>query len=113
MKKFGKTINARRNKLGETMVEVIVAFTVLSIMLLVFAEGLQMATRNEVNADKSRKGADSAMATVQSKIAAGENFGTAGEEITITSEAENVVGIVPYTYTDPNGYSFVVYRADP
>ena len=53
------------------------------------------------------------MATVQSKIAAGENFGTAGEEITITSEAENVVGIVPYTYTDPNGYSFVVYRADP
>ena len=112
MRKLSKKTHILFDNSGETMVEVLVAFTVLSIMLLVFAEGLQMATRNTITADKSRDGADAAMATVQSKIAAGENFGHAEEEIALSSDGDDVTGIVPYTYTE-NGYTFVVYRADP
>ena len=46
---------------GETMVEIIVAFALLSIMLLLFSEGIAGATRSEYYAIKSRTSADIAM----------------------------------------------------
>lgn len=110
MKLIRKTSSILRDNSGETIVEVLVAFTVLSIMLLVFAEGLQMATRSEVTADQSRKSADAALANVQRKIANGESFGTAGSSINISSGEGNSATIVPYTYT-VDGNTFVVYKA--
>ncbi len=112
MKKLRKVTSILKDNSGESIVEVLVAFTVLSIMLLIFAEGLQMATRNSVNADKSRDGADAAMATVQSRIAAGEPLGVEGQEIELSNSGDEVTGIVPYTYT-VDGYTYVIYQADP
>ena len=110
MKRIRKTASILSDNSGETIVEVLVAFTVLSIMLLVFAEGLQMATKKEVLADQSRKSADAALADVQDKIAGGASFGTAVSSITVNSGSGNSATIVPYTYT-VDGNTFVVYKA--
>ena len=110
MKLIKKTTSILKDNSGETIVEVLVAFTVLSIMLLVFAEGLQMATRTEVRADQSRKSADAALADVQAKISNGESFGYSGAAINVNSGEGNSASIVPYTYT-VDGITFVVYKA--
>lgn len=54
---------------GETIVEVTVAFTLLSIMLVIFSQGIAYATSAEVNASKSRNRADAAMIELQRTIA--------------------------------------------
>ena len=54
---------------GETMVEVIVAFALLSIMLLLFTQGIAGATRSEYYAIKSRASADIAMRALNEYIA--------------------------------------------
>ena len=110
MKLIRKTASILRDNSGETIVEVLVAFTVLSIMLLVFAEGLQMATNTEVRADQSRKSADAALADVQEKIANGTSFGYSQPSINVSSGEGNSATIVPYTYT-VDGNTFVVYKA--
>lgn len=51
------------------MVEVIVAFTVLSIMMLLFAQGLAWATNTEARATNTRNDADKAMIDLQDKLA--------------------------------------------
>lgn len=53
---------------GETMVEVIVAFALLSIMLLLFTQGIAGATRSEYYAQKSRTSADVAMRALNEYI---------------------------------------------
>lgn len=113
MRYVRKTSFIFNSKSGESMVEVMVAFVVLSIILLIFAEGLQMATRLEVRSDQTRRGADSAMADVQSRISSGETFGSRMDEISISSDGVNS-SVVPYTYQvniDGNDYTFVVYKA--
>ncbi len=52
------------------------------------------------------------MATVQSRIAAGEPLGVEGQEIELSNSGDEVTGIVPYTYT-VDGYTYVIYQADP
>ena len=54
---------------GETIVEVVVAFALLSIMLVVFAQGLAWATSTEMNASEKRKTADDSMIQLQNKLA--------------------------------------------
>ena len=110
MKIVRKTASILRNNSGETIVEVLVAFVVLSIMLLIFTEGIQMATRTEVRADQSRKGADEAMEDIQNKIANDYAFTNAGTPIVVGS-GDDAGTIVPYTYTTSDGYTYVVYRA--
>lgn len=53
---------------GETMVEVIVAFTLLSIMMVIFTQGITWASKSEMNASKRREAADEAMLQVQRLI---------------------------------------------
>lgn len=69
MRLIKKTNSILGSNSGETMVEVIVAFTLLSIMLIVFSEGIAWATRTEFNAGKSRTSADVAMRALQEYIA--------------------------------------------
>lgn len=72
MKCFYKTRTDLLDNSGETMVEVIVAFTLLSIMLVMFTQGITWASKSELNASRVRKESDEAFADVQSRLASGE-----------------------------------------
>lgn len=106
MKILRKTASVLKDNAGESMVEVIVAFTVLSIMLLVFAEGLQMATKTEVRADQTRDAADAAMSNVQSKIASDDYSGMSNAGTINVGSGE----ITAYSYT-VDGHTYIVYKA--
>ena len=69
MKCIWKTNKGIKDNSGETMVEVLVAFTLLTILLVIFSHGIAMATKSEFNADKSRNGADEAMKNAQDYMA--------------------------------------------
>ena len=60
-----------KGKSGETIAEVLVAFILLTIVLLIYSQGIAMASKSEFNADKSRTGADQAIKQVQDDIANG------------------------------------------
>ena len=69
MKRLNKLNTVLKDTSGETMVEVIVAFTLLTIMLVVFSQGLASATTSEVNAKNTRDNADQTMIKLQKHLA--------------------------------------------
>lgn len=111
MKCIRKTGFVLGNNNGETIVEVIVAFALLSIMLVLFANGIAWATRSEVNATKSRIGADKAMKNVQDDIAAGGWVSHINTYPQIKGYLDDRVIRITYTYTiDGQTYTYVVYE---
>jgi type II secretory pathway pseudopilin PulG len=94
-------------KRGETMVEVLVAFVLLAIILVLFSQGIAWATRAEANASNSREAADSAMEALQHDIANGVP-GESNPDARIL--VKDGVELIPYIYSK-NGYKYVVYRA--
>ena len=95
MKLIRKSGHMLEDNKGETIVEVVVAFTVLSIMMVLFSQGIAYASRTSVLADKNRDSADQAMMDLQEQIAS---------NITIP-------GKLPVPADTPAGVdSFVVYR---
>lgn len=69
MKLIRKNINPLEDNKGETIVEVVVAFTVLSIMMVLFSQGIAYASRIGIRADQNRDSADQAMMDLQEQIA--------------------------------------------
>lgn len=111
MKCISKT-NILRNNSGETMVEVLVAFTLLSIMLVMFAEGITWASKSEINALKSRQAADQAMMDVQSRLAGGERdagYSQIGPSVNYRIMREKIVS----QGSDGRSYTYVYYEAMP
>ena len=91
------------------MAEVIVAFALLSIMLLVFAQGIANATNSEVKADKSRTNADIAMKMVQDDIAARESDSPYNRQV--PGYFDDRIKQVTYTYTvDGQTYTYIYYE---
>lgn len=72
MRRINKTISVLRDNSGETIVEVLVAFTLLSIIILTFSQGVTFATKAEFKAEQNRKNADLAMLDFQTKLASGQ-----------------------------------------
>lgn len=75
MRRINKTTAMLIDNSGETIVEVTVAFTLLSIMLVIFSQGIAYATSAEVNASRSRNRADAAMIELQRTIATDSDSG--------------------------------------
>lgn len=110
MRIIKKSLCILKNNSGESIVEVLVAFTLLSVMMLVFAQGLSFAANSEARAVNSRKDADQSMITLQKKLSSASST-TSDENVNITSLNSFQVGdgeIVPYTYT-VNGNSYTVF----
>lgn len=110
MKMIRKMKRILTDRSGETLVEVLVAFILLSIMLLVFSQGLASATRAEVNATNSRNNADESLILLKKKLASGSPTSNDGT-VTVTEKDFISVGsgkVRPYSYTI-NGNTYIVY----
>ena len=80
MKMIRKTRKVLLDNYGESMVEVIVAFTLLSMMLVLFSQGVAWATNAELQASASRDSADAAMLHLQQTLANEESAGESANE---------------------------------
>ena len=88
---------------GESMAEVLVAFTLLSIMLVIFFEGVAWAKNTEVNASKNRDRTDQAMIDLQTKCRT-ESGTEAGQVANLQGRISRKVYVV-------DGYTYVLYEA--
>ncbi|MBE7072673.1 MAG: hypothetical protein E7383_07995 [Ruminococcaceae bacterium] len=96
-----------KNKQGETIIEVVVAFALLSIMLIFFAQGLSWAANTEIHATENRKKADDSMIVLQEDLATThpEN----GAPLTYPNDSTKTMPIKRYTYS-VDGTKYVVYE---
>lgn len=99
--------SALNNKKGETIVEVVVAFALLSIMLVIFTQGLAWASNTEMRASDNRKKADDTMISLQDKLAT-EQPGY-GAPLTYPNDSSKVLPFERYTYSI-DGTNYVVYE---
>ena len=68
MKRLRKTGMILTDNSGETMVEVLVSFTLLSIMLVVFSQGIAWATKVEADSYRHRIASDEAMVQFKAEL---------------------------------------------
>ena len=110
MKMIKKTAKLLRDTSGETMVEVLVAFTLLTIVMLVFSQGLASATTSEVTAKNNRDNADNAMISLQKKLISSTPR-TSGDGIVVQQKDTYTAGtgtIDSYEYT-VDGNTYIVF----
>lgn len=108
MRRISKTGFVLTDNSGETMVEVLVAFALLSIMLLIFSQGLAWATTAEARAYDSRIAADQAMADLKTELA---TSGTA-RPVTRINYFNDRIKRFTYTY-NINGQTFTYIHYEP
>ena len=111
MRRISKTGNILACNSGETIVEVLVAFTLLSIVMLMFSQGIAFATNAEFRANRTRENADEALRRVQCRLASGERDETF---LQILGKFADRVKIETYSETiDGQTYVFVRYDVSP
>lgn len=110
MKYLRNVTSIIKDNSGETIAEVLVAFVLLTIVLILYAQGIALATNSDMNASKSRTGADKAMKQVQDDIAAGNN----AQSYQVQGYFGDRVIHNTYTYTiDGQTYTYVYYDYEP
>ncbi|MCR5384035.1 MAG: hypothetical protein K6E72_05335 [Saccharofermentans sp.] len=110
MKMIRKMKDILKERSGETIVEVMVAFILLSIMMVIFSQSLASATTAEVNASKSRNNADTSLIDLKKKLASDSPTSDEGN-IKVSEKNRVDVGtgsIKTYAYT-VNGNTYIVY----
>ena len=88
---------------GETISEVLVAFTLLTIMLVILTQGITAASRALINANDHRESADMSMIQLQQEnlgIGAGVHVGNA-----------NIYRHVKSVFYNGREYRYVVYTS--
>ena len=111
MKKINKSFRQLiRDNRGETIVEVIVAFALLSIMLVLFSQGLAAASRSDMKAMETRTAADKAMLQLQQmKIDTGI---TQPNRAQVTEVDNNLIYRQVYQIVEGQDvYTYVVYSS--
>ena len=110
MKKINKLYRHHINdNRGETIVEVIVAFALLSIMLVLFSQGLAAASRSDMKAMETRTAADKAMPTLTQKKL---DSSVTTYKAQVTEVDNNLIYRQVYPITDEQTgeiYTYVVY----
>ena len=114
MKIIAKTKAILISNLAETMVEVIVAFVVLSIVMVLFAQGIRFANAAEYYAIENSKACDKAMVNLQ-KTVTGHGSETDMNVVSTNSENQTLDGksdmlkITKYTITNTSGGDYNIY----
>lgn len=114
MKIISKRDSILKDNNGETIVEVVVAFALLSIMLVVFSQGITFATNANVRADKTRTNADEAMKELQDSTVQDERP-SRGPVKPNDQELEKDIYLYKRVYPvtiDGYTYTYVVYSMD-
>jgi len=113
MKILKKTNSLLGNNSGESIAEVLIAFILLTIVMVMFAQGLAAATNSQANARASRESADKSMKALQTKLVStkptdpGDGFGVSdGVEL---SNGTYSYSVKSYKYVDSNGNTYVVF----
>lgn len=110
MKCVRNAVNILKDESGETIAEVLIAFILLTIVLLIYSQGIAMATKSEFNADNSRTGADQAMKQVQDDIADGTVNDITGQ-YQVPGYLDTRIVHNTYTVTvDGKTYTYVYYE---
>ena len=107
MRIIKKTVSILKESSGESIVEVLVAFTLLSIMLVIFSQGLASAAVSEANAKNSRESADKSMINLQ-RILASSNPKADAQERESISVATTTDSVKSYLYTI-DGNTYIVF----
>ena len=122
MKRHSDAKQILNDNKGETIMEVVVAFLVLSIMLALFAQGIRYANNARIYAMDECEAADTAVIELQKTINYDENEGVENGKALMTSaeSRETSIGngkIVAHQYvvsqasgTDIRNYYYWVYE---
>ena len=109
MRLLYKTRSYLADNSGETIVEVLVAFTLLAILLVLFTQGITFATLTEARARKMRESSDNAMIKLQEKLSSGED--AYKEKVRLNNVSSNVLYRYEYEIdVDGNIYTYYVYK---
>ena len=103
-----KINNLLKDTKGETIIEVVVAFTLLTIMMLLFSQGIKYATMTNMRADDTRSDSDLAMEGLQAEVASDKSTAMPVNDI----EGNNVYRKRYVITVDGQHYTYVVYSAD-
>ena len=103
-----KINNLLKDNKGETIIEVVVAFTLLTIMMVLFSQGIKYATMTNMRADDTRSNSDLAMEGLQSEVASDKSTAMPVNDI----EGSNVYRKRYVITVDGQDYTYVVYSAD-
>ena len=121
MKIIAKTKAILISNIAETMIEVVVAFVVLSIVMVLFAQGIRFANAAEYYAIENGKACDQAMIDLQKTVTGHGSpelyvASTASENQTLDGKS-NMLKLTKYTKTntaggDVNIYTYWVFDAN-
>ncbi|MBR3247282.1 MAG: hypothetical protein IKG03_02680 [Clostridiales bacterium] len=104
----GKIRNLLKDNKGETILEVVVAFTLLTIMMVLFSQGIKYATMTNLKADETRNDSDKAMEELQKEIASDSSVA-----MPVGNIDGNNVNRKRYVVTvEGKEYSYIVYSVD-
>ena len=104
----GKIRNLLKDNKGETILEVVVAFTLLTIMMVLFSQGIKYATMTNLKADETRNDSDRAMEELQKEIASDSSVA-----MPVGNIDGNNVNRKRYVVTvEGKEYSYIVYSVD-
>ena len=115
MKVIRKHDRLLKDNSGETIIEVVVAFTLLTIMLIMFSQGITFATRSNLDAQDTRKRSDEAMKLLQyqkvstNRPVAGPIDNYADQSLEIDLKMYKQIYNVKISEDDENTYTYVVY----
>ena len=115
MRIIRKHYNLISDNSGETIIEVVVAFTLLSIMLIMFSQGITFATNSNLDAQETRKKSDEAMKLLQyqkvsaNRPVAGPIDSYADQSLEIDLKMYKQIYNVKISEDDENTYTYVVY----
>ena len=105
MRIIRKTTSILKETSGESIVEVLVAFILLSIMLVAFSQGVTAASISEINARQTRSSADKSMILLQKQLASPNPKQGAVEKTTISAGSASVKS---YEYVI-DGNTYIVF----
>ena len=121
MKIIAKTKAVLVSNKAESIVEVIIAFVVLTIVMAMFADGMNFVTSAEKYAIENTKDNDTAMLRLQRTVSGITTDEAAGTEVTTASKLQlqdkpNMLKLTEYTIQCGNGpsnvYHYYVFDAN-
>lgn len=122
MKIIGKTKAILLANKAESIVEVVIAFVVMTMVMALFAQGIRYSAVAENHAIERSKDSDAALRRLQNTVTGKANQATSSDisdkELTLKISDKKMLKLTMYTVTLPNGgdsntFYYYVFDADP